>query len=1014
MTVGCAELKKGSLLAGCAFLAIVAGLAQITPAQISSAQHAATKPPAETPAALALQVEKAHAIEARGRPDIAIQLWQQVLVSEPKNIDALVGMARDLKLTGSDQAIEALDRLRKASPNNSDIPKIEGLPSTHAEAAFLRKAADLAKQGQNDDAMRIYAQLYVDHPPDGDIALAYYQTLYGTAKGKQEAIAGMRGLAQRNPGDSRFSIELGIMLANTPSTRGEAIRLLKAHPQDATAQAALRQALVLESASPASVNPESTAELRDYLKDHPQDAELAAHLKENEAKLAQLNAGIGRTPAERAAFADLDAHRLEEADKRFTAILADEPGDGRAAAGMGLLRAEQNNFADAVNYLTRAQSNGFSERVVEEALATARFRLAMSEAATALNANQPDLAEAKFRAALELRPRSPEALAGLAGLLFNRQQFAVAAQVYEQLTKAQPESADGWRGLFLCDARNKQNDQALAVEERMPLSVKAALSKDIEFLSTLAAIDRAEDRTEDEQTVLVAALALPFPGSGAALKPAAMLDYASLLMQGKRYGQAATLYTQMLAGDPANLAAWIGLVDTRQELGQDAQAIADIKKMPPPVYQSALANADFLTLFVAAYQQAGQVGVAQDLLEREAKRQFAAGGQSNAALQVELAQIDLARNDYTHAVALDRQVLKTNPENAAAWKNLFAALEGANRNAEAFEQLQAIPTGVRRQLDADNDFVLTESAIDSAAGDSARAALLMSRVQAHYAKLHDEPPASVEIQNAWQLLNARDDRGLYPALLKIGGRPGLTGAQREAVQEIWAKWAVRRATADLSSGSARRAIDILEAAAQAFSGNLTVREAIASAYTRVGRASDAMSIYKTIPVDKFTANDFQDAVDAAFESADMNQAQLWLRAALARFPRDAGVLSRAARYEEARGDSQGAAKFDRAAQAAMPTGNLAASAPEHLQQVVVYSDQGANANRTVTAADLARLLDPDNAPFARVTVISTPASASDSYEAAPAVVVTPGQQPSASAAPRSDAPKIFPAVAGPR
>ncbi len=50
--------------------------------------------------------------------------------------------------------------------------------------------------------MDMYRQLYGDHPPDGDIALAYYQTLYGTPSGKQAAIAAMRALAQRNPGDS--------------------------------------------------------------------------------------------------------------------------------------------------------------------------------------------------------------------------------------------------------------------------------------------------------------------------------------------------------------------------------------------------------------------------------------------------------------------------------------------------------------------------------------------------------------------------------------------------------------------------------------------------------------------------------------------------------------------------------------------------------------------------------------------------------------------------------------------
>ena len=122
--------------------------------------------------------------------------------------------------------------------------------------------------------MRIYKQLYGDRPPDGDIALAYYQTLYGTGAGKQEALTAMRALAERNPGDPRFAVELGIMLTYDQKTRAEGIRQLRGFPKDANAQAALRQALVWDSDNPASA-----AELREYLKEHPQDTDLAGRLK---------------------------------------------------------------------------------------------------------------------------------------------------------------------------------------------------------------------------------------------------------------------------------------------------------------------------------------------------------------------------------------------------------------------------------------------------------------------------------------------------------------------------------------------------------------------------------------------------------------------------------------------------------------------------------------------------------------------------------------------------------------
>jgi len=90
--------------------------------------------------------------------------------------------------------------------------------------------------------------------------------------------------------------------------------------------------------------------------------------------------------------------------------------------------------------------------------------------------------------------------------------------IYDQLTKAQPDSADGWRGLILAYARDNKNDQALAVQGRIPASVKAALNKDPEYLRILATIYQAEDRPADAQRVLAEALASPFPNNGTTLK----------------------------------------------------------------------------------------------------------------------------------------------------------------------------------------------------------------------------------------------------------------------------------------------------------------------------------------------------------------------------------------------------------------------------------------------------------------------------------------------------------------
>jgi tetratricopeptide (TPR) repeat protein len=929
-------------------------------------------------------VANARALESRGRPDMAIQIWQQILLSDPKNAEALAGLARDFKLSGNlTQADATLEKLRAVNPNDPNIAKIQALASTRAQSDRLRQAGNLARQGHNEEAMKIYRELYGDRPPDGDIALAYYQTMYGTNGGKDAAIAAMRALAQRNPGDTRFAVALGSMLTYDAKTRAEGIRVLREHPQDPNAQTALRQALIWDSA-----NPSSAAELREYLKQHPQDTELNARLKENESKLAQMNSGIARTPAERAAFAALNAHKLEDAQARFTELLEKDPTNGRVAAGMGFLRMQQNNFAGAISYFTQAEQNGYKDRTVENALATSRFWYTMGEATQAFDESEFETAAAKYKEALAMRPRSHEALMGLAGLYMKQQQYTQSAAAYQDLLKIEPQNADAWRGLFFSYARDGQNDQALAIANRFPPAVKTSSTKDPEYLRTLATIYHAQNKPIEAQRVLAQALALPFPNNGTTLKADTKLQYAGILMEASRFDQAAELYTQILNDDAGNLSAWMGLVSAHHELGRDTDAIADVEKMPPATYESALNDPGFLSMLGSIYQQANQFDVAQNLLERSAKLQMASGGQPSMQLQLQLAAIYLQRNNTDQAYNIYRQVLTAHPERTDAWKGLIATLQTTNRTNEALQEIALIPPAVRKQLEADPEFVQGEASLYAAAGDTPHAIEYMSRVQAHYAQLKQAPPPHLEIQNAWLLYNTKNDRALYPALMRLGGRQDLTAAQRETVQTIWANWSVRRAGAALDNNDNQRAVEILEAASLAFPENMTVRKVLAGGYVRTGQVKDALAIYKSIGMQDASAADFQGAIGAALSANDKALAEQWLRQALERFPTDSSILAMAARFEQARGDNQRAADYWRASIAAMP----ASSPTDRLAHDLAYPDVSNKAHKARTPADLQLLLNPENEPFPKTTKLPPlPAYGPDPYNGRAPVVLSQTQ-----------------------
>jgi cellulose synthase operon protein C len=917
-------------------------------------------------------IANARLFETRSRPDLAIQVWQQILFSDAKNEEALAGVARDYKLMGKNtEASAALDRLRAAYPNDPNIAKIQGLQSAPAQSDQLKSAGELARSGNNEQAMRVYRQIYGDHPPDGDVALAYYQTLYGTASGKQEAVVGLRDLTKRNPGDSRYAIALGKVLTYDTKTRSEGVRLLMAHEGDPDASGALRQALIWESD-----NPSSAGDLRAWLRTHPNDAELAGKLKDAEARMAQMNSGIARTPEERAAFAALNAKKLSEAQQRFQAILDKDPKNPRAAAGMGFLRMQQSNFGGAISYLTQAEQNGFRDKSVENALATSRFWFTMSEASQAVADEQFDLAASKYRAALAMRPGSADALMGLAGLLTKEQQYGQAVEVYSSLLKQQPKSPDVWRGLLLSYARDGQNDKMLALAAEAPPDVRTALNSDPDYLRTLAAIYNSAGRTADAERVLAQALALPFPADGAHLKADTRMQYAGILMDSRRYSQAAEMFVQILNEDAANLSAWEGLVSAHHAMGQDEAAIGDVEKMPPAVYESALSNADFLSLLGSIYQQANRPEIAQQLIERAAKLQSLAGAQPGLQLQMQLAGIYLKAGNTDQAYGIYRQILLAHPESTDAWRGLISALQTTGHTNEAIQQIAWIPPAVLTRLEADPQFVQTEASLYAAAGDTLRATGYMNRVNAYYARIGQPLPADPAVQNAWLLYNTRNDRALYPALMRLGSRTDLTVAQREQVQTIWASWATQRSTAAFERGNDERAVEILEAASAAFPDNATVKRVLAGGYLRVGNPKAALAIYKSLPNDDASAADMQGAISAALAAGDKSLAETWLRLALARYPGDYRVLGAAAQFEQSRGDNQRAADYWKAALASLPPG----SPTDKLAHELAYPDEDTKPHKAVTANDLARLLDPDDEPFPKtIKLPPLPSYGADPY-----------------------------------
>lgn len=907
-------------------------------------------------------LDKAHALEQSGHNDLAAQTWQQVLLSDPNNQQALEGLARWAKLSGNEaQAEKYIARLRELNPNNPEIERIETLANTKAQNQTLQQAAELARGGHNEEALKIYRQSFGTHPPD-NWAQAYYDTEAAMEATREDGIAGLRALAEKYPSDSQYAVDLGRVLTYDAKTRAEGEKILSQYPLDTHAQAVLRQALAWDVQNPAAAE-----EVRAYLKQHPDDEELAKEWAETEARQERSAAGLAHTPAEEAAFAALSADKLEEAQQRFQALHAAEPNNARVLAGLGFLRMKQSNFAEAMSDFEQAQHNGLRSELIEQSLSAARFWNTMKLGTKALNENRLAESLEQYKAALAMRPESVDALTGLAGLYMKMQQPAMAVPIYEQLAKRQPRLEEPRRGLFMAEAQAGDSRAALATMKEFPSALSARLKKDPDYLRTLATLYAGMGRNAEAGRLLEAAMRLPLTASQQAMKQEILLQYAALLAQDQHPEQAVAVYRAILAGDPMNVHAWQGLVSLEHLAGHDPQAITMVERMPPEAYDNALKDAGFLAMLAAIYQSQNHPDVAQDFLERAVKVYEDNGQAVPISLQLQVAAVDLERNHAAGAYRIYREVLTQHPDRLDAWKGLLAALHRTGHDADALAQIEEIPADVRKTLEADVQYEQTLAGIYAARGMQEAALGLLERIHAQYAALRKAPPADVEIQDAWLLFNTGAERELYQQLMTLGGRTDMTETQRLQVQAIWANWAQRRASQDAAAGDFHRALEILTAAAQAFPGNPVVSQALAAGYLQAGRPKDAMAIYTSLDRTNATPGDYQSMVGAAIAAQNMKQAEAWLREGLAKYPREPKVLAAAAQFEQARGDQARAAEYWRASLNAMPAVSPEADLAHKLMQ-----PESMTQARPGRPTDLASLLNPGAAPDAQSGEVPLP------------------------------------------
>lgn len=426
----------------------------------------------------------------QGRGDLAAEAWRRLLATDPNQPDALLGLG--LIDAGEGRAAEArarLAQLQRAHPNARQTRELRNAldGSTPSADAALRSARAAAAAGRQDEAVRHYETLLGGAPPEGAIALEYYQTLGGTQVGWARGRDGLRGLLAQAPDNRQIALALARVLSYRESGRREGIAMLErlaADPALATpARAAQRQALVWLEAAPADA-----ALYRAFLRVQPDAADVATRLAELEARPAQAAGPDARTGA---AFRALESGALPAAERGFADVLRAAPNTVDALGGLGSVRMRQQRFDEAYELLERAaagdarwrqprdtarywqllrqaesaRSRGDTAAGLEAARRAVQLR--PNEAAGhaelgALSSASPDVAEAHFERALALDPDNAGALQGLVAVYAAGGRGREASALFERMSPAQREAAGG-QGALRASVQRARALQAIEV-----------------------------------------------------------------------------------------------------------------------------------------------------------------------------------------------------------------------------------------------------------------------------------------------------------------------------------------------------------------------------------------------------------------------------------------------------------------------------------------------------------------------------------------------------------------------
>jgi cellulose synthase operon protein C len=663
--------------------------------------------PAQSREGVDILLSKARSLEARGRMDLAAQNWNQVLLVNPNQTEALEGLARHAKQNGDAEALRRyLERLRTIDRDNPAIDAIEkARVLTPQDLKLLDDAGRLAAQQKPGDAMTIYRRVFGDMPPPGKWAEAFYET-EASAGGRDHAIAQLRERSSRDPANEVYRLWLARLLTYDPATRQEGLGLLESIRDPGAvdqARAAWRQALLWEKD-----NPEVQASLEAYTRRYP-DRELQNSLNEQHG------------------FRALRERDLATAQARFEDVLRQTPNDTNALVGLGFVRMGLKKFDQALVSFNRARELAPERADAKEGYDTARFWLAMQRGAS-LQASQPDAALAAYEEAVALRPGNEQPQLAIAQLMQRRGNIAEAQARFEQVVKTSPNNVDALVGLGFVKLNQKAFDaagslfaRAQTLDPKRPEIEEGARAAKFWGVMQRGAEALAQNRNDAAIARYKEALAI----DGSAKD--AVVGLAEATRRRGNRAEALDAYRQLATGYPADPRGWLGLIRVAIESNDSRSALETVQRIPQSTRSQLEAQPEYLAWLAQALYRTNQPADGERLLRTALA--VASRSDSTEALdaRLELASALVNQGNDEVAISIYRHAAGAHPDNTTAWEGLIGAYAHLRDFPKAMTALRSMPRAAYEAAAKRPGFLNAVATVYSAHGFCLEAEGLLTR-----------------------------------------------------------------------------------------------------------------------------------------------------------------------------------------------------------------------------------------------------------------------------------------------